>query len=160
MTYRLQREIVAQTTMETAWDFIRRPANLNRITPDDLAFEIVTDVPEEMYEGMRIEYRVKIPLLGKRTWISELKNIVPGHSFVDVQLKGPYRWWYHYHAIEETDEGVRVIDRVEYEVPFGILGRFVHAFFIRRELNRIFDYREIKLKDLLNAGAEKKAAAM
>jgi ligand-binding SRPBCC domain-containing protein len=149
MIYTLAKETVVNTTMETAWDFIRQPANLNLITPDDMHFQIMTDLPDEMVEGMLVEYRVRIPFLGTRPWLSELKHIVPGQSFVDVQLHGPYRLWHHFHAIEPADEGVRFVDRVTYIVPGGPAGRIIHALFIRKMLERIFSFREQRFDQLL-----------
>ena len=81
--YQLHREQVIATDLETAWDFMSSPKNLDAITPDDLSFEIITEVPEVMYNGLLIEYRVGIPLLGKQTWLTELKHIRNNHSFVD-----------------------------------------------------------------------------
>ena len=101
--YELYRELVVKTTREKAWEFIRSPGNLNKITPDDLSFEIVSDLPDEMFEGMLVEYRVNIPVIGKQEWVSELQHIVPGYSFVDEQKIGPYKLWYHYHGIEEIE---------------------------------------------------------
>ena len=149
MRYTLRKTTVVNTTLDMAWDFIRNPANLNLITPDDLHFEIVTDLPSRMYEGMIIEYRVKIPVIGRQSWVSELMDIVEGRSFADVQLRGPYKYWHHHHAIEPTDGGVLFTDQVTYEVPFGILGRVAHALFIRRTLERIFRHREERLQALL-----------
>ncbi|WP_372808359.1 hypothetical protein [Pontiella sp.] len=149
--YTLHRQTTVRTSLDTAWDFIRNPANLNRITPEDMAFEIMTDLPQEMYDGMLVEYRVKIPLMGRRPWLSELKYIVPQRSFVDEQKIGPYKLWYHYHLIEAVEGGVRFTDHICYEVPFGCIGRAVHGFFIRKTLDRIFDYREMKLRQLLQA---------
>ena len=131
--YTLETELVVKTTRERAWEFIRNPGNLNRITPDDMDFKIVSDLPEEMYEGMLVEYRVNIPLLGKTTWVSELKNIQPLHSFVDEQKIGPYRFWHHYHGIEQAPDGVRLIDRVSYLPPFGPLGRLAKTLFIGKQ---------------------------
>ncbi|QBG48170.1 hypothetical protein EGM51_12495 [Verrucomicrobia bacterium S94] len=149
--YTLYKETTVGTTPEKAWNFIRSPANLNLITPDDMTFEIVSDLPEEMTEGILITYRVKLPLLGRTTWLSELKHIVPGVSFVDEQKIGPYRLWYHYHAIHPTEQGVLFIDRVTYEMPFGLLGRLAHGLFIRKTLERIFTYREHRLQQLLGS---------
>jgi ligand-binding SRPBCC domain-containing protein len=148
--YTLHKETVVETTMETAWDFMSNPANLNKITPPDMAFEILTELPNQMYEGMLVEYRVKIPMVGTQPWLSELKHIVPGRSFVDEQKIGPYKLWYHYHAIEPAGTGVRFIDRVTYEVPFCVLGKIVHALFIRKTLERIFAYRETAFQNLLS----------
>ena len=147
--YTLNKETFVETTMQQAWDFICSPANLNLITPDDMAFEIVTDLPEKMTEGMLVQYNVRIPFMGKQPWLSELKYIVPGRSFVDEQKIGPYKLWYHYHEIRPLNNGVLFIDRVTYEVPYGPLGKFVHALFIRRTLERIFRFREQRFNELL-----------
>ena len=147
--YTLEKELIVKTTREAAWDFIRNPANLNRITPDDMAFEIVSNLSEHMFEGMLVEYRVKVPVLGNTTWVSELKHIEPLHSFVDEQKIGPYRFWYHYHGIEDVEGGVKLIDRVSYQPPFGPLGTIANALFIGKTLKRIFDHREVAFRDIL-----------
>ena len=153
MKYELKKETVVDTTPEHAWEFIRNPANLNLMVPEDMRFTIVSDLPDEMIEGMRVEYRVKIPLLGRRKWVSELKNIVPGTSFVDEQLTGPYKRWHHYHLIEPVDDGVRFVDIVTYEMPFGFIGRLVHALFVESKLEHIFSFRERRLHELLSASS-------
>jgi ligand-binding SRPBCC domain-containing protein len=137
----LYREQVIATDLNTAWDFIRRPQNLNRITPDDMSFEIISEVPEEMYNGLMIEYRIGIPLLGKQPWLSEIKHVRDHHSFVDEQRIGPYRLWYHYHEISEHADGVRFVDRVHYSLPFGPLGAIAHRLYVKKQLQYIFDYR-------------------
>lgn len=148
--YTLRKETVVDTTLDQAWNFIRNPANLNKITPDDMAFEIVSDLPDEMTEGMQIEYRVKIPLMGKQRWLSELKQIVPNQSFVDVQLEGPYKYWHHYHSIERVTNGIKFVDRITYQVPYGIFGKIAHLLFIRKTLERIFTHREARFQTLLS----------
>ncbi|MGZ0706895.1 SRPBCC family protein [Coraliomargarita sp. W4R53] len=140
--HRLHREQTIATDLQTSWDFIRTPQNLDRITPDDMAFEIVSEVPEQMYDGLLIEYRVGIPVIGKQTWLTELKHIRERHSFVDEQRIGPYKLWLHYHEITEVKDGVRFIDRVNYVMPFGPLGAIARAVYVKNELKRIFDYRQ------------------
>jgi len=139
--HKLYREQTISTEIEKAWEFIRTPRNLNRITPDDMNFEIVSDLPEEMYNGLLIEYKIGIPIIGKQTWLSELKHIRDRHSFVDEQRFGPYRFWYHYHEIKEVDGGVCFIDRVNYIMPFGPFGAIAREIYVKKQLNKIFDYR-------------------
>ena len=115
--YILERQQRVGATMEQAWDFLQNPANLDRITPSDLRFRIVTEVPAIMHEGLIVEYRITIPLLGAHTWVTEIKHIHPGHSFVDEQRLGPYRFWYHYHEIRQEGDAVLLVDRVCYQPP-------------------------------------------
>ncbi len=148
--YTLHREITVQTTIEKAWEFIRNPDNLNQITPADMSFEIVSERPEEMYEGMLVGYRVRIPVLGKQPWLSEIKHIKPQESFVDEQKIGPYKFWYHYHKIEPAEGGVKLTDHVTYEVPFGVVGKIAHCLFISKKLQQIFDYREVCFRKIFS----------
>jgi ligand-binding SRPBCC domain-containing protein len=147
----LYREQVVATDMDRAWHFISAPANLDRITPPDMPFEIITELPETMYEGLLIEYRVGIPLLGKQRWLTELKHIREGHSFVDEQRIGPYKFWYHYHEMTEVEDGVRFVDRVNYVLPFGPVGGLAHPLFVRGQLKKVFDFRRKAMEEHLGS---------
>lgn len=102
-----------------------------------------------MYNGLMIEYRVGIPLMGKQTWLTEIKHVRENHSFVDEQRVGPYKIWYHYHGIEPHSEGVRFIDRVNYVMPFGMLGSIAHSLYVKKKLRYIFDFRAQAISRLL-----------
>ena len=147
--YTLKRQQIIKATLEEAWSFMEDPRNLNAITPEELDFSIISDVPSKMYNGLIIEYRIKIPIFGTWQWIAELKHIREKHSFVDEQRLGPYRFWYHYHEIIDTGSGLQATDQVFYQPPFGLLGRLLHFFFIRKQLEHIFDYRQKKFEELL-----------
>ena len=58
-----------------------------------------------------------------------------------MQLRGPYRVWRHTHRFAAEGAGTRIVDDVEYELPFGPLGRLVEALWTRREIGKIFSYR-------------------
>ena len=114
-----------------------------------MSFRIVSELPVEMYNGLTIAYRVKIPYYGYSDWLSEIKHIREPYAFVDEQRSGPYKMWYHYHEIKEVKEGVQIIDKVHYRLPFGFFGKLAHLLFVRRTLMHIFDFRNRKFKELL-----------
>ena len=149
--YILEQQQKVSGSLEQAWAFLQNPANRDRITPPDLKFRIVTEVPAVMVNGLIIEYRITIPFIGTHAWVTEIKHIREGISFVDEQRLGPYRFWYHYHEIRQEEDGVLLIDRVHYQPPLGILGRIAHFLYIRRTLERIFDYRRERLASYLAA---------
>ncbi|GAB4169614.1 MAG: hypothetical protein D6794_12170 [Deltaproteobacteria bacterium] len=147
--HQLERNLIVNADADKVWAFLATPVNLDRLTPPELRFRILSAVPDTMYDGLLIRYEIGIPLFGRWQWLTEIKHIEPGHSFVDEQRSGPYRFWYHYHAIEATGDGrTRMIDRVTYQLPFGPLGELVHALQVRRMLGDIFDYRAEKLKEI------------
>ena len=151
--YTLYREQTVKTDIDAAWDFIRSPRNLDAITPDDMSFEIVTELPDTMYNGLLIEYCIGIPIIGKQTWLTEIKYVRDRHSFVDEQRVGPYKLWYHYHEIQPFGESVCFIDRVRYVLPFGPLGTLAHCFYVKKQLQHVFDYRAQAIPRLLGNGS-------
>jgi ligand-binding SRPBCC domain-containing protein len=74
-------------------------------------------------------------------WESRITEFRENAMFADEQLVGPYRYWYHRHLFRTVPDGVAIEDEVEYQLPFGLLGRVAHAAFVRRQLEQIFDYR-------------------
>jgi len=133
---------------EVLWEFISVPQNLNKITPPDMAFEIIGEPPEKTYAGLLLEYRVKVPLLGWSTWLTEIKYVEEGVSFMDEQRVGPYNLWLHTHKLEDVDGGTRMTDDIRYLVPFGPIGLLANAVFVGRTLRRIFDYRRVKMEEI------------
>ncbi len=138
--------------LDTVWDFISQPENLEKITPDNMGFDILTpDLPDVMYPGMIIEYRVR-PVAGiPLTWVTEITQVRDREYFVDEQRVGPYSMWHHEHRLEPIDGGVLMEDIVSYCPPLGILGQLAHALFIRRQLEGIFAYREKALVEAWGA---------
>jgi ligand-binding SRPBCC domain-containing protein len=144
--YQLKRKQFVKTDLKTCWDFFSSPQNLKRITPPYMGFNIKFDLPEKMYEGLMIEYSVK-PVLGiPMTWITEIKTVKDNLFFVDEQRKGPYKIWHHEHHFKEVEGGVEMTDIVSYELPLGILGKFAHTLFVKKQLEGIFNFR-IKMVD-------------
>jgi len=133
---------------EVLWEFISVPQNLNKITPPDMAFEIIGEPPEKTYAGLLLEYRVKVPLLGWSTWLTEIKYVEEGVSFMDEQRVGPYKLWLHTHKLEDVDGGTRMTDDIRYLVPLGPIGLLANAVFVGRTLRRIFDYRRVKMEEI------------
>lgn len=146
MVYQLKSEQFLPISLTEAWAFFSSPSNLSLITPDYLGFEIISPLPEEMYEGMIIMYFVKPVLNLKMRWVTEITHIDDKKYFVDEQRSGPYKLWHHEHIFKEVEGGVLMTDIVTYQLPFSFLGHIAHSLFIKRQLNGIFKYR----KEFLN----------
>ncbi len=143
-THTLKRVAEIPHPRDRVFEFFADARNLEQITPPWLKFRLRERGPIRLAVGTKIEYRLRvhgIPL----GWISEITEWNPPHGFVDTQIKGPYREWVHAHRFEETGAGTRMIDEVEYAVPFG---EWVHRLLVRRDLERIFDFRTEALREV------------
>ncbi|HAF47075.1 MAG TPA: hypothetical protein DCG83_05285 [Cryomorphaceae bacterium] len=141
-------------TVEEAWNFFQRPSNLATITPDYMGFNIMSEVPDQMYPGLFIDYKVS-PLLGiKMNWTTEITHVDGPKYFVDEQRVGPYAIWHHEHHFKAIPGGVEMLDRVSYKIPLGILGKIAHPIIVRPKLEEIFDYRFTKVEELFGTWRE------
>ena len=136
--------------LDVVFSFFAKPENLRRITPSTLDFQILTPTPISMVEGTVIDYNIKV--MGIRVhWRTLITSYNPPTQFVDEQTKGPYLLWIHTHTFKIKDEGVEIHDCIEYSIPLGLLGRFVHFLWIKRKLDQIFDFRRRKIEEIFNS---------
>lgn len=130
--------------LDEVFPFFADARNLGLITPPWLRFEIVTPSPIEMRVGTLIDYRLRVRGVPMR-WRSEIVAWEPPHRFVDQQLRGPYRLWKHEHRFAERDGGTETSDHVCYAVWGGTL---VDRLVVRRDVTKIFEYREQRLAEM------------
>lgn len=139
--YTISRKLGLPLSIEKVWSFFSNPENLTLITPPGLGFNITSDVPQKMYEGMIITYTITPVLNFPVRWVTEITHVDEPRLFVDEQRFGPYRFWHHQHLFKEINGGVEVTDLIHYALPLGPLGRIAHELFVKRQLNEIFDFR-------------------
>ena len=143
--YSLKTRQIVPISLEEAWDFFSSPENLSRITPEHMNFHILSNLPEKIYPGMIIEYKVTPFKPFTTGWVTEITQAKAPQFFIDEQRFGPYAFWHHQHHFKQVPGGTEVIDIVHYGLPLGFLGRFAHWLFVKRQLNAIFDYRTAAL---------------
>ncbi len=159
-TYLLEREQEIPRSRTETFAFFGDAVNLERITPGFLRFRILTPAPVLMKKGTLLEYR--LALFGiSFNWLTLIESWTPEESFVDTQLKGPYLLWRHTHKFEPLGPDRTLMrDRVEYGLPFGLIGRIAHALFVKGLLDGIFDYRAEMTARLLAPEAQSNPASI
>jgi len=155
--YRLNRKQKLPISLQEAWPFFSTPRNLESITPAFLKFKITSNIPDDIYSGLIITYRIAAVASIPMTWVTEIKRVEAPYRFVDEQRIGPFRFWYHEHCFREADGGIEMEDMVYYVMPLGWIGRLMHAMFIRARLEAIFDFRRDYLDRLWRSQAERVA---
>jgi ligand-binding SRPBCC domain-containing protein len=148
--YRLERSQWVPRPRDEVFAFFARAENLERLTPAFLRFRILTPGPIRVAPGTLIDYRLRLHGVPIR-WRTRIETFVPGESFTDVQLSGPYKLWHHRHEFEDEAGGTRVRDVVDYELPLGPLGALAHGLFVGRRVQQIFDYRQQVIARMLGA---------
>ena len=138
----LEREQRIAAPPAEVFPFFEYAYNLEAITPPFLGFRVVTPRPIDMRAGALIEYRLRLHGVPVR-WRTRIEAFDPPHAFVDAQISGPYRLWHHTHVFEPDGRGGTIMrDRVRYALPLGPFGATAHLLFVKRDLQRIFDFRQ------------------
>ena len=151
--HRLESKQWLPITLQEAWDFFSVPANLDRITPEDMSFEILTGADEPTFTGQIISYRIR-PFLGiPMNWVTEITQAVPRSYFIDEQRFGPYRFWHHLHRFTESEGGVLMEDVLHYGLPGGFVGELFGAP-IHKKVQGIFSHREAILDEIFPTTAK------
>lgn len=70
--------------------------------------------------------------------------------FVDSQVRGPFRRLSHEHRFVPTPAGCDMFDDIEFEAPFGPLGRLVERLILSRYMKELIDQRNRTLQEALS----------
>jgi ligand-binding SRPBCC domain-containing protein len=140
MVYVLRRTQTIARPLDRVFSFFARPENLERITPGELGFTILTPGPIVMKAGALIDYSIRLMGVPMR-WTTLITTYEPPRLFVDEQLRGPYAFWHHRHLFHETDDGTEIVDEVHFALRGGVLAPVIHRLFVRKQLEKIFDHR-------------------
>jgi ligand-binding SRPBCC domain-containing protein len=151
-----RNEMLISRNRETVFAFFSDAANLNRITPNWLHFQILN--PEvKLQKGSLIKYRLRLRGIPIK-WISEISEWNPPDYFVDTQIKGPYRTWIHKHEFIPDRDSTRMIDEVQYLVPGAFLEPVINKFFVEPDIRRIFEFRTKTIEKIFQS--EKSSATV
>ncbi len=142
--YRLESAQWLPQPRDRVFAFFSDAFQLETLTPAFLNFKVLSPPPIQIQKGITIDYRLRLHGLPLR-WQSQIEVWEPPFRFVDVQTRGPYRHWHHEHRFEDVDGGTLCGDVVDYSV-WG--GRTIEAIFVRRDIRKIFAYRQAKLREL------------
>jgi ligand-binding SRPBCC domain-containing protein len=151
--HQLTRTQLVGRPLPEVFAFFSDASNLEALTPPFLHFRILTPMPVELRAGARLDYQLSLFGLPVR-WRTRITDWQPGRRFVDEQESGPYAHWRHTHEFEARGSATLMRDVVDYAEPLGPVGAVAHVLFVRRTLDRIFDFRREAVVRLLDGSRE------
>jgi len=143
MIHQLHYEQYISASIDDVWDFFSDANNLKKLTPPEMNMKVVSALKNtQLTECMKIAYFVsplfKIPVY----WETEIIKVEAKQQFIDIQLKGPFKLWQHTHTFVATENGVLMVDDIQYELPFGPFGELFHQPLVKKNLLNLFEYRK------------------
>lgn len=143
-------ELILPCSQEGIFDFLRRPANIARISQPDMGLKF-TLAPEVIEAGSRLEFQI-VSFNQVHKVVHVIETLTP-HSLIHEKLiQGPMPSWIHQHRFEPHADGVRLVDVIEFKLPGGLLGMFLSEDKILDQLEDGFFHRGQQLRRLVDAG--------
>lgn len=137
---RFERESIIRAAPERVFAFHELPDALERLTPPWERARVLKAAPD-LRVGAEAVVETRVLGLVPVRWVARHTAYDPPRMFEDVQVEGPFRSWRHRHVVEPHAGGAVLRDEVEYEPPFGWLGRLAAPVLVEARLRKLFDYR-------------------
>jgi ligand-binding SRPBCC domain-containing protein len=148
-----RHSFIVKSPIQRVWDFYTDVKHLETITPKEIDLKIINATNQKIVQGQEIWVSGKIiaKIIRRRmTWHSKI-TFLKAYEYVDEMLAGQFNKWRHLHKFRSIDgKQTEIIDEIEFELPYGILGKLFEGY-AYKQLHNIFEYRKIAtVKELEN----------
>ena len=145
--YQIRQKLFIPVPKTKAWDFFSDPENLKELTPKDVKISFKDTHVEKIHSGLVFTYKIS-PLFGiPVNWVTKIDVVEELDHFVDIQIKGPFKYWKHEHYFRSVEGGTEIQDIVNYKVPCGSIGKALHPILVKPKLEKIFEFRKRKTRE-------------
>ncbi len=132
-------------TAEKLYEYHARPGALERLLPPWERTTVIEKIGS-LDPGGKVTLKMHVGPL-PLTWIAHHLENDPGKMFRDIQYKGPFKRFEHTHRFNKSENGVRLEDSIEFELPLQPLVPKFMRNQIKKMLYRNFRYREHVLRE-------------
>jgi ligand-binding SRPBCC domain-containing protein len=84
----------------------------------------------------------------RQRFVAKITALDRPHRFVDEMVEGAFKWLRHVHEFKAANGVTLMRDTIEWEAPFGVIGRLADALFLRRHMNWFVSTKQRALKDI------------
>lgn len=134
---------IVKRPIEKVWNFYTDVEHLEKITPKKIDLRIINVTNQKIIQGQEIWLSGKIAIkIRTARWHSKITLLQP-YEYVDEMLTGPFKKWKHIHKFQSIDDKqTEVIDVVEFEFPYNIIGKLFEGY-AYKQLQDIFEHRKL-----------------
>ena len=77
-------------------------------------------------------------------------------TFTDEQTEGDFKLLKHEHHFKPCDNGTIMIDLIDFEAPYGAIGKSFNKIYLTRYLRKLIEHRNGVIKKFAEGGEWKK----
>jgi ligand-binding SRPBCC domain-containing protein len=136
--------------VEQIFDFLTRPANVARLALPENQLTFLS-APEVLAAGVELEFEIRA--YGQRqSVVHEIVELDRPWRVLERMVHGPLEDWEHEHLFESGPEGARIVDRITFLPPRGLIGLLLTEERIVSSLERGFAHQRRLLEEFVARG--------
>ena len=129
---------IVNADIDRVWEFYTDIGHLQVISPPRMRLRLVKSTNQKMVQGSEV-WLTGI-LVTRSNWHSRITSFAP-YEYVDEMLTGRFRVWKHTHGFRKIGDRTEVIDEVDFQLHYGLLGRMFEGY-VYSQLEKIFAHRK------------------
>jgi ligand-binding SRPBCC domain-containing protein len=86
-------------------------------------------------------------LMKTRILKSQITAMERPHSFIDEMRQGDFKSMKHEHHFKQIENGTLMIDILNFEAPYGGIGRMFNSIYLTRYMQKLIEQRNKVIKD-------------
>ena len=126
---------------------LSRSINLHKISTAHTGETVIAGVLTGLInENETVTWQAKH--IGKqRQFTSKIIEMLRPNSFLDEMIKGDFKSFRHQHHFKKTNNGTIMIDLLEFETPYGVLGKLINRLFLKNYIEKLLVKRNQVIKE-------------
>lgn len=126
---------------------LSRSVNLHKISTAHTHEKIIDGKMNGLVEeGDTVTWQAK-HLYKERKFTSKIITLKRPVCFTDEMIKGDFKKFNHEHHFKQADNGTIMIDVLNFECPYGIVGKLVNYFYLKNYLEQLLLKRNQFIKE-------------
>jgi ligand-binding SRPBCC domain-containing protein len=126
---------------------LSRSINLHKISTAPTGEEAIAGVTSGLINNDEtVTWQAK-HLLKKRTFTSKITAMTPNSFFCDEMIQGDFKSFRHEHHFKPVQNGTIMIDLLEFESPYGAIGRLLNKYYLKNYIEKFLAKRNSVIKE-------------
>lgn len=97
-------------------------------------------------EGETVTWQAK-HLYKEKIFTSKITAMKRPNNFTDEMIKGDFKKFLHQHYFKSIDNGTIMIDMVDFESPYGIIGKLLNNYYLKNYIEQLLLKRNGFIKE-------------
>jgi len=135
---KFRRAFTVNADIDRTWEFYTDIGHLQVVSPPHMQLRLIKSTHQKIVQGS--EMWLTGILFTRSNWHSRITSLAP-YEYVDEMLTGRFRMWKHLHGFRKIGGKTEVIDEVDFELHYGLLGKIFESY-VSSQLEKIFAHRK------------------